>query len=167
VGTPAVTRVRTVPRAARLWLASATGVAVVAALTTVVARDAAHRSVSFSFPSRASFADLEVVLLHNGVLVGAILIAARWPSRTLDVALGIAWLANVVLAGVALGAYGWRLVAHAGVYAAIELAAWCVSIAVYIEARAHGSWPGLRESGMTVVLIGAAAILETVLPVRL
>ena len=167
MGTPAVTPVRTLSRAALLWLASAACIAVVAALTAVLVRHLAQQWLSFSFPSRASVADLEVVLLHNGALAAAILVAARRPCRSLHVALGIAWLANVFLAGVALGSYGWRLVAHAGVYAAVELGAWCVSIAVYIEARADGSRPGLRESGMTLVLIGAAAALETVLPVRL
>ena len=167
MGTPAVTPVRRLSRAARLWLASAAGIAVIAALTNVTARDVAHQSLSFTFPSRASLADLEVVVVHNGVLAAAILVAARGPSRSLDVALGIAWLANVVLAGVALGAYGWRLVAHAGAYAAIELAAWCVPIAAYINARAGDPQPTVSESGMTIVLIGAAAVLETILPVRL
>jgi hypothetical protein len=167
MGTPAVTPVRTVARAARLWLASAAVIAVVAALTTVVARDVAHRALSFSFPSRASFADLEVVVVHNGVLVAAALLAARRPSQAIDIGLGVAWLANSALAGVALGAYGWRLVTHAGVYAAIELAAWCMTFAIYLNAREGGSGPAFRESAVTIVLIGAAAVLETVLPVRL
>jgi hypothetical protein len=167
VGAPAVTAPATFRCAWRVWLTTAATIALIAALTALVAQDAAQRSLVLSFPARTNYADLMVVLVHNGALTGAVLLAAARPSRSLDVALSTIWLANIVLAGVALGGYGWRLLTHAGVYGAVELAACSIPIAVYMNARAERAAPTIRDAVATATLVALAAVVETVLPLPL
>jgi hypothetical protein len=150
-----------------VWLATALAIAAVAAVTALAARGSAQRSLLLTFPERSRLADVFVVVLHNGALTGAMLLAARRPSRTSDLAFGAAWLVNAGFAGLALGGYGYRLIAHAGIYAAIELAACSVPIAVYLRARARLAGPTLPDVAATAVLVALAASFETVLPVRL
>jgi hypothetical protein len=150
-----------------VWATTAAAIAVVATLTTLAAQDAAQRSLGLTFPPRTRLADLMVVLLHNGAVTGAVLLAAKRPSRTLDAAILAIWLANAALAGMALGGYGWRVLSQAGVYGATELAACSVAVAVYLNARAEPATPTVPASLVTAALVVAAAIFETVLPVPL
>lgn len=162
----ALTSRTTVALACRLWLMAAMTIALIAVITWLAGPDAARDSLGFTFPTRSRPADFGVAALHNLVLTGAVLVAARHPSRSIDGLMAIASAMNLVLAGLALGGYGSRLLVHAGVYGAAELAAYSLAIAAYINARGGKVKPTGRDWMLTALCVVVSGALETVGAIR-
>jgi hypothetical protein len=124
------------------------------------------------------------IFLHNlralAAVFGALLIAqARQPTgrgagvgvgaphRALplfgEAVLGVAVAANVVVLGAGLGAYGIRMVCAVLPHGPVELAAYALALALYLEgrtrllARSHI----LAVAALSVSALGLAALLET------
>ena len=149
-------------RAAALWLGAIAAVGLVAVISRATLDQAAGQLLDLTFPSRATAADLAVVLAHNGALAGALLIAAPRRSFAVSACITASVSLNVAMAGIAVGAYGGRLISHASVYGLTELAGFCVAASSYIEGRRAA--PTVLVSGVLVLL---GAVFETIAPVRL
>lgn len=80
-----------------------------------------------------------------------------------DLAIGLIYLANVVLVGISLGAYGGRMVRALLPHGPVELSAFSLAVAVYLVARQRGIGlvPALRAGMAVVGLLVVAAALET------
>ena len=163
---PALSSRSTLALACRLWLAAMLAIAGIATITVVAGPGPVREALGFTFPARPHVADFAVVAVHNVVLTGALLVAAHRPCREIDALIMTAAVANLALAGLALGAYGPRLLAHAGMYGAIELAAFSVALAVYLDARFDRHEPTVLNGLVTALLVLGSAALETVAAVH-
>jgi uncharacterized membrane protein SpoIIM required for sporulation len=87
----------------------------------------------------------------------------RWVARLCELGLGLATLANVAIVGVAVGAYGRRMLVALLPHGPFELTAFCVAISLYFTARRRPlsvrDW--LTALGSSAALLAAAALLET------
>jgi len=126
---------------------------------------------------RLSFAGVErtpgeaaAIALQNGRLAAAALLgtfAVRrlpGPARSLvDMVLGAVFVVNVAAIGLALGAYGERLLVATAPHTPIELAALSLSGGTYISARRRRLPPHALACvvGVTAVLLAGAAAAET------
>lgn len=165
--------------AAAITMASA----VVALAVHVWFAGVARRWLAFPFtglPARPAIA--ASILLHNlralAAIGGLLLIAqsGRWtrmgeqPSRkqhairrTGEVLLGGAVLANVIVVGASLGAYGARMLRAALPHGPAELAAYSLALALYAQGR-NRRLPArhvLVVIAISVALLALAAVLET------
>jgi hypothetical protein len=158
-------------RAARVALAALAVIAATALLVSTSGAD--HRArdllgLRFAGPGGHP-ADALQIAATNLRLVAAALIAAwavrgrpqlRWP---LDATLAVVAALNVAAAGLALGAYGDRLLASVALHSPLELAAFSLAGGAYLAARAgeFGAGRLAVAAGMAVVLVAAGAALET------
>ena len=152
-----------------------------AAVTRVAAAAATRRCLAYPFtgvPTRVD--EAAAILAHNGRAVlgvyGLLLIAQltlrepaqpRRARRTLQT-LGEAVLcglaaANTVLVGAALGAYGSRMVRAILPHGPVELAAFALALALYLQGRRRAlPVRYLVTTGtISVMLLAGAAVLET------
>jgi hypothetical protein len=105
----------------------------------------------------------------NGRLAAAALLAAwivgshRRLRLPLDVTLALVLVLNTTALGMALGAYGSRLLADIALHGPLELAAFSLAGGAYLAARAGGLGAGRLAvaAGGAVVLVAAGAALET------
>ena len=81
----------------------------------------------------------------------------------LDVTLALVLLLNTTAVGMALGAYGPRLLAEVALHGPLELAAFSLAGGGYLAARAGELGTGRLAiaTGMAAVLVAAGAALET------
>jgi putative Mn2+ efflux pump MntP len=83
--------------------------------------------------------------------------------RPLDVTLALVLLLNTTAVGIALGAYGSRLLASVALHGPLELAAFSLAGGAYLAARAGELGAGRLAiaAGLAVVLVAAGAVAET------
>ena len=134
------------------------------------ATSAARSSLAFEFSRPpATLGEALAVAAGNVRLAGAILLAAvvAWlqpPIRpALDVVVGALAGLNATTAGVALAAYGTRLLKAVAAHATLELAAFAVAGGVYFSAR-RCPLDGRQLMGAAAsssLLLAAAAVVET------
>jgi hypothetical protein len=143
----------------------------------------ARRLLAFHFPGvPARPAVAATVFLHNLhallAIGGALLVAqmpylvarAADPGRTqrmlrcaCEAALAGGVAANVMVIGVSFGAYGTRMARVALPHGPIELAAYSLALALYVQGR-HRALPArhiLAVAVLSTCLLAAAAVLET------
>jgi hypothetical protein len=157
--------------AARVALATLALIASIGVLVrTLGAGDEARELLGFRFdrPGRHP-RDAIGVAATNLRLVAAALVAA-WSLRIcprlrppLDITLAAVLALNTVPAGVALGAYGSRLLGALALHGPVELAAFALAGGAYLAARAGepGAVRLALAAGGAVVLVAAGAALET------
>lgn len=124
---------------------------------------AARQALNFDFPRRQDTGDLARVFAHNMAMAGVALVAASTRKRPAARMLLAAWSLNLVLVGVAVGAYGAQLLRHAGLYGALELAAFSVIFAACRRLLRSGRRPRGGELFAASALLLMAATAETVL----
>jgi hypothetical protein len=144
---------------------------------------AARRSLAYPFtgiPPR--FAEAASIFANNlrvaAALAGLLLIAqsarCNAPSaepgpihttiqRFGEALLGTVFAVNVIVIGVSFGAYGMRMLRAAMPHGPVELAAYSLSLAVYLRGRRRRLPVGhiLAYEALCVVLLALAAALET------
>jgi hypothetical protein len=151
------------------WLLAAIA-AVAVAVRLAGATSAARRSLAFEFarpparPGEAIAVAAGNLRLAAAVLLAALLACLRPAIRpALDVVVGALAALNTGAAGVALTAYGTRLVHAAAVHAPLELAAFAIAGAAYRSGR-QGALAPRRLALVAAVctgLLAGAAVLET------
>lgn len=171
----------------RAAAATALGVLVVialaAAVTALAFAEPARQALDFGFggvPRRLD--EALAIFASNARLMGAVAAAVtivqapRWdrPDRPLgvggrrlrlavDLALGAAVTANAIVIGMAVGAYGWRMVEAMLPHGPPELAAFALALAVYLRAR--GELLRVRTvivpAAAALALLALAALVET------
>lgn len=130
----------------------------------------ARRELAFGFsgPSR-HLGDALDLAVHNGRYVAAVLVAClaiRWAPTirwVIDAGLAGLLVLNAALIGLALGAYGARLVAALAVHGTLELAAFSLSGGAYLRVR-HGAMRRRHFAGAmggALGLLALAAVAET------
>lgn len=144
--------------------------AVAAAVQLAEASAAARRALAFEFsrppatPGEAVAVAAGNLRLAGAVLLAALLAGLRPAIRTaLDVVVGALAGLNATTAGVALAAYGTRLLEAVAAHAPLELAAFAVAGGAYINARRR-SLDGrqlLTAAAACAGLLAVAAMLET------
>ena len=161
--------------AARVALATLALIASIGVLVwTRGAGDEARELLGFRFdrPGRHP-GDAIGVAATNLRLVAAALVAA-WSLRIcprlrlpLDITLAAVLALNTVAAGVALGAYGPRLLGAVAPHGPVELAGFALAGGAYLAARAGQPGAGrlALAAGGAVVLVAAGAALETYLQI--
>lgn len=169
--------------AARIAGALTLAVLAVAAAVHITAVAPASRLLGFHFagiPAHPSVA--ATVFVHNlhALLAtgGALLVAqmpylvdrAAGPGRSqrmlrvvCDVALAGAVAANVMVIGVSFGAYGTKMTRAALPHGPVELAAYSLALALYIQGRRRAvpARHFLAVAALSTSLLAAAAVLET------
>jgi|SRR5215211_4254726 len=154
---------------AALWLLAT--IATVAAAVRLAGLEAAARKwLAFDFkPQHASTGEALAVAACNlrlaaAVLLAALLVRLRPATRPpLDVLVAALAALNVAAAGVALAAYGARLLAAAAAHGALELTAFAIAGGSYLAAR-HGALDTPRLAAAAAAstgLLAAAAVVET------
>jgi hypothetical protein len=144
--------------------------AVAMTLRLAGATSTVRRSLAFEF-SRPPATPGEALAVAGGNLrlVGAVLLAAllvglRPEIRpALDLVVGALAGLNAATAGVALAAYGTRLLKAVAAHASLELAAFAVAGGAYLSARRHPLDGGqlIAAAAASGLLLAAAAVLET------
>jgi hypothetical protein len=87
----------------------------------------------------------------------------RTLRRLGEALLGAAIAANVIIVGVSLGAYGTRMVQAALPHGPVELAAYSLALALYLQGR-NGPLPirhVLAVAALSISVLALAALLET------
>ncbi|HTX12174.1 MAG TPA: hypothetical protein VME22_26395 [Solirubrobacteraceae bacterium] len=154
----------------------------IAAVVNVALAAAARRWLAYPFagiPARPG--EAAAIFLHNVralTAVGGLLIVAQSPywagkmnggpvhraiRRAGEALLAAGVSANVIMVGASLGAYGSRMVRAVLPHGPIELAAYALALAVYIQGR-HRPLPtshALAIPAMSMSLLALAALLET------
>jgi hypothetical protein len=158
----------------RSALTAASLLAAIAAVAVTVrlagATPAARSALAFEFsrpPARPG--EALAVAAGNGRLVGAVVLAAllvglRPAIRpTLDLVIGALAGLNATTAGIALAAYGTRLLKAVATHAPLELAGFAVAGGAYLSARRHPLDGGqlIAAAAASSLLVAAAAVLET------
>jgi len=122
----------------------------------------------FAAPARNTHATLEIAAT-NLRLVAACLLAAWTVGRqpplrlALDAAVGLLLALNAATVGVAVGAYGPRLLEAIALHGPLELAAFALASGAYLAAR-HGELSGCAlaaSAGGATALVVAGALIET------
>jgi len=154
----------------------------IAAVTGLTFASAARRWLSYPFagiPARPG--EAAAIFLHNvqalTAVAGLLLVAqsAHW-ARNVDAGplhravrrggellLTAGVLANVVLVGASLGAYGPRMVRAVLPHGPAELMAYALALALYLQGRDTPlpTRHALAITGMAISLLALAALLET------
>jgi hypothetical protein len=146
------------------------------ALADQVRRWLAFRFTGFPAPPHVATA----ILLHNlgalGALLGLVLIAqsphwARRPAgrvhralrRVAELVIAAVVAANVIVVGASVGAYGIRMVRALLPHGPVEVAAYSLALALYIQGRERPL--PLRHAlvilGLATSALAVAAVLET------
>ena len=173
----------TAKMAARIAGALTLAVLAVAAAVHITAVAPASRLLGFHFvgiPARPSVAATVFVHnLHALLAIGGALLVAQMPyvvDRAADpgrsqrmlrvaceVALAGAVAANVMVIGVSFGAYGTKMTRAALPHGPVELAAYALALALYIQGRRR-ALPARHifvVIALSTCLLAAAAVLET------
>lgn len=154
--------------------AVATALALVASVA-VVASGSRGRvrnglDLRFAEPVRDASQAIDIAV-QNGRLAAAGLLAAAVVSRipatrpVLDLVLGAVLALNASLFGLALGAYGLRLLAAVALHLPFELCAFSLAGGSYLQAR-RAARPGASLpalAGVCVLLLAVAALAESYL----
>ena len=172
----------TVGVAARISGAVAIGTCSVALVVDVALAAAARRRLDYPFtgvPARP--AESAAIFLHNVRALGAIgglLLVAQSPywagkmtrgrlhraiRRAGEALLAAGVAANVFVVGLSLGAYGRRMVRAVLPHGPVELAAYALALALYLEGRDE-PLPARRALviiAVSISLLAVAALLET------
>jgi hypothetical protein len=139
-----------------------------------------HFAVIADQPGEALTIWLDNSRLVLGVTIWMILTAGGLPSRTVkpgdqtrtvpvvalwvgDVLLGLWILVTVLLAGVLLGAYGAVQARAFWPYAPVEVSAWALLIATYIDTRRRRG--GMRRVAACLVMVEGLLVIAAVLEV--
>ena len=174
-------RAETVQLAARLAAVTLAGVAVAAAAVRVALAPQARGWLGYSFRRVPARVDVAVAIFaHNSRAIlgvfGLLLIAqiaARAPGapgpalRTIRTAgeliLAGVITANALVVGAALGAYGERMARAMLPHGPVELAAYALALALYLQGRRRALPTGhlATVAGASVALLALAAALET------
>jgi hypothetical protein len=167
--------------AARVAAGILAATAVVAAAIRLLAADPTRRWLDYPFAGIAARpGEAAAILLHNGrALLGVfgLLLIAQLALRTGDgprrshralraggetLLTGLV-LANVLVVGASLGAYGTRMAAAMLPHGPVELAAFALALTLYLQGRRR-SLPTrhmLATGTASLLLLAAAAALET------
>ena len=174
-------------RSVGLTAGTAVGLTGTVAILTALAFGAhARRWLGLGFGGvPANLGEALAIFLNNARLVGAVAIAAllaqgrqrepasRWLrldtrllcglSRACELGLLAAGAANIALIGLALGAYGSRMLVATLPHGPFELGAYCIAVTFYLEARRNAvparAW--IAPAVITLSLLAFAAFLET------
>lgn len=150
----------------------------VALLVAVLGRAGALREqFGFRFPSAAaSLSEVASIWMQNAQLAALVLLAAvallalrghphaAWLARfCCDAVLALLLALNLLLIGLALGAYGTRLAAQLALHGPVELAGFAIAGAGYLAARvgALGYLGLLRLAALCAAVLALAALLES------
>jgi hypothetical protein len=165
--------------AARSASTAAGLVAAIAAVAVAVqlaeAGAAARRALAFEFsrppatPGEAVAVAAGNLRLAGAVLLAALLAGLRPATRpALDVVVAALAALNATTAGVALAAYGTRLLEAVGAHAPLELAAFAVAGGAYLSARRRplAGRQLMAAAAASSLLLAAAAVLETYVQIR-
>jgi hypothetical protein len=159
------------PHAARVALVAIALIAGTALLVRALgADDRTHALLGLRFAGPGgNRADALQAAGTNLRLAAAALIAA-WAVRgrprlrlALDATLAVVAALNLATMGLALGAYGSRLLASVALHGPLELAAFSLAGGAYLAARAGELGAGRLAiaAGVAVVLVAAGAVAET------
>lgn len=158
-------------RSASIAAGLLTTIAVVALTVRLAGATPAARSAlafEFSHPPATPEGALAVVggnlRIAGAVLLAALLVGLRPEIRpALDIVVGALAALNATTAGVALAAYGTRLLKAVATHAPLELAAFAVAGGAYLSARRHPLDGGqlIAAAAASSLLLAAAAVLET------
>jgi hypothetical protein len=173
----------TVKLAGRIAVVIALACAAVALAVHVWFASAARRWLAFPFtglPPRPEIA--ASILVHNLralAAIGGLLQIAQsgcwtrageepgWAHRAIrrtgEVLLGAAVLANVIVVGASLGAYGARMLRALLPHGPVELAAYSLALSLYAQGRNQrlAARQALVVIAISVALLALAAVLET------
>jgi hypothetical protein len=165
--------------AIRVSALAVAGLVVVAAVVGVAMRGDARRWLGFSFRGIPARPDVAVGIFANnlrsilgvfGLLLFARLAdrspdvrARRWTVRLGEMILLGAVTANVVTVGAGLGAYGERMVRALLPHGPVELAAYSIALALYLQDRDRPVrvYYIVRVAAVSVALLAVAAAVET------
>ena len=160
--------------AARSATTAAGLVAAIAAVAVAVrlagSSSTARSSLAFEFsrppatPGDALAVAAGNLRLAGAVLLAALLVGLRPPiRRALDVVVGALAGLNAATVGVALAAYGTRLLKAVAAHAPLELAAFAVAGGAYLSARRRplAGRQLMAAAAASTLLLAAAAVLET------
>jgi hypothetical protein len=168
--------------AARIAGALTSAVLAVGLAVHVACAGWARRLLAFHFPRvparPSAVATVFVHNLHALLAVAAALLVAQSPypmtraaqpgrihrmlQRCCEAVLAGAVAANVIVIGASFGAYGMRMVRAALPHGPVELAAYSLALALYIQGR-HGPLPArdtLAVAALSISALAAAALLE-------
>jgi hypothetical protein len=152
---------------------------VVAAVVGVAMRAEARRWLGFSFRGIPARPDIALGIFANNLrsilgVFGLLLFARladrspdlrtrRWTVRLGELILLGAVAANVVTLGAGLGAYGQRMVRAVLPHGPVELAAYSLALALYLQDRHRPLrvYYIVRVAAVSVALLAVAAALET------
>lgn len=162
-------------QAARVALVAVALMAATALL--VAAADAGDRArelmgLRFAAPSGRAADALQAATTNLRLTASAVI--AAWAVRgrpqlrgPLDVTLAVVGALNAATMGVALGAYGHRLLGSIALHAPLELAAFAVAGGAYLARRDDGLPAGAlaTAAAATVGLIAVGAVLEIYVPI--
>lgn len=175
-------RIRDIAAGAAACAVAATivGGASAAAIALTGAADDARRLLRFGFAGlERTPAEVLRIAAHNARLVGGVLLCAllapRLPPRAralVTLLLAAVLAVNAVAVGVALGAYGGRLIRLVALHVPVELAALAVAGGAYLSTGAYVSASRQPLRGFELVCVAAlcaallviAAALETYAP---
>jgi hypothetical protein len=171
----------TVRLAATVAILTLAGVLIVAALVDVALAGQARVWLGYRFrglPARPNVA--AAILVHNlrailgvfGLLLIAQVAARRpgGPGRAQRLVLAGGELilaaliaANVLVVGAGLGGYGWRMARAELPHGPVELAAYALALALYLQGRRRALPPShlAKVVAVSVALLALAAVLET------
>jgi hypothetical protein len=156
-------------------------VALIAAVTRVAFAGQARGWLGYRFPGVPARPDIAVLIFEHNLIallgVLGVLLIAQIAARAFDgpgpiqravhvcaelsLTAGIA--ANTLVVGVAIGAYGTRMVAAVLPHGPVELAAYTLAIALYLHGRRR-ALPARRivpTIATSLALLAVAAVLET------
>jgi hypothetical protein len=175
-------------RATLLLAAGISALALLAAVIVAIALAAGVRhALNFPFPGvQPTLANATAIFANNaklmtGVLALALVVQAPWlenrgrpaPAwhralvRACDTLLALPVAANVIVVGAALGAYGGRMARAMLPHGPVELAAFALSLTVYLEARRGPIRPRGAAAliALSFLTLALAALLETYITV--
>jgi hypothetical protein len=162
------------PLVGRSALTAASLVAAIAAVAATVrlagATPAARSALAFEFSRRPATPEEALAVaagnlrLASAILLAAVLVGLRPEIRpALDVVVGALAGLNATTAGIAIAAYGTRLLRVVAAHASLELAAFAVAGGAYLGARrrALDGHQLMTAAAASSLLLAAAALVET------
>jgi hypothetical protein len=139
--------------------------------------DDTRRMLGFRFGGvRSTPGEAATLALHNARLAAGVLLCAalaphlaRPVRRAVDVGFAALLAGNAAAIGLAIGAYGWRVIAATALHLPLELAALSLAGGAYMQAcKRPLSRPALCATAATSgALLLAAAALESYAPIEI
>ena len=178
---PEDTLATTARLAVRVAGALALAALLIALITRVVLAVQARRWLAYPFTGVPATPGVAVTIFAHNLrallTAGGALLVAQMSHRArtvpggfdrvlrlaVDLVLGVAVLANLVVVGVSFGAYGARMVPAVLPHGPVELASYSLALALYLQGRRRrlsGSHV-LKVAAVSVALLALAAALET------